>query len=118
MLARRLTTILPTMTLSEAIDPYTGCGLTAYSVWPPSLTKPHVRHVVRAIVPKPLCQLLVPLLLSVIDSKRDYAIVLLAHRHGLRASEVGLLQCDDFNQKPFHLRIHLPKNSLAGLHPL
>src|SRR5919108_3272010 len=57
-------------------------------------------------------------LLSAIDSKRDYAIVLLAYRHGLRASEVGLLRRDDFDLKQYRLRIHRLKNSLAGIHPL
>jgi site-specific recombinase XerD len=57
-------------------------------------------------------------LLSAINSKRDYAIMLLAYRHGLRASEVGLLRCDDFDQKQYRLRIHRLKNSLAGIHPL
>jgi integrase len=31
-------------------------------------------------------------LLDAIPSKRDYAIFLIAYRHGLRASEVGLLR--------------------------
>jgi integrase len=57
-------------------------------------------------------------LLSAIDSKRDYAIMLLAYRHGLRASEAGMLRRDDFDQKQYRLRIHRLKNSLAGIHPL
>jgi integrase len=57
-------------------------------------------------------------LLSAIDSKRDYAIMLLAYRHGLRASEVGLLRRGDFDQKQYRIRIHRLKNSLAGIHPL
>jgi integrase/recombinase XerD len=57
-------------------------------------------------------------LLDVIDSKRDYAIFLLAYRHGLRASEVGMLQTADLDVKQYRLRIHRLKNSLAGLHPL
>jgi integrase len=35
-------------------------------------------------------------LLDTIPSKRDYAIFLLAYRHGLRVSEVGMLRRDDF----------------------
>jgi site-specific recombinase XerD len=57
-------------------------------------------------------------LLSAIDSKRDQAIFLLAYRHGLRASEVGMLHVADLDLKQYRLRIHRLKNSLAGLHPL
>ena len=56
--------------------------------------------------------------LNVIDSKRDYALFLLAYRHGLRASEVGLLRREDLDLKQYRIRIHRLKNSLAGLHPL
>jgi len=57
-------------------------------------------------------------LFSVISSKRDKAIFLLAYRHGLRASEVGLLQRNDFNDKQLRLNIHRLKGSLSGVHPL
>src|SRR5262245_54355512 len=51
-------------------------------------------------------------------SKRDYAIFLIAYRHGLRASEVGMLQRSDFDDQQYRLRITRLKNSLAGVHPL
>jgi len=57
-------------------------------------------------------------LLDIIPSKRDYAIFLIAYRHGLRASEVGLLRREDLNLKEYRIRIQRLKNSLAGLHPL
>ena len=57
-------------------------------------------------------------LLEAIDSKRDYALFLIAYRHGLRASEVGLLCLDDLNLKEYRLRIQRLKRSLAGIHPL
>ena len=57
-------------------------------------------------------------LVGVIPSKRDYAIFLLAYRHSLRASEVGLLCTADLDLKQYRLRIQRLKNSLAGLHPL
>ena len=44
-------------------------------------------------------------LLEVIPSKRDYAIFLIAYRHGLRASEVGLLRREDLNLKEYRIRI-------------
>jgi site-specific recombinase XerD len=57
-------------------------------------------------------------LLAAIDSKRDFAIFLVAYRHGLRASEVGMLYTDDLNLKDYRLRIQRLKRSLAGIHPL
>lgn len=57
-------------------------------------------------------------LIGDISSKRDKAIFLLAYRHGLRASEVGLLQRNDFDDKQLRLNIHRLKGSLSGVHPL
>jgi type 1 fimbriae regulatory protein FimB/type 1 fimbriae regulatory protein FimE len=57
-------------------------------------------------------------LIGVISSKRDRAIFLLAYRHGLRASEVGLLQRSDFDDKQLRLNIYRLKGSLSGVHPL
>jgi site-specific recombinase XerD len=57
-------------------------------------------------------------LLDAIGSKRDYAIFLLAYRHGLRASEIGMLHTDDLDLKQYRLRIQRQKRSLAGIHPL
>ena len=57
-------------------------------------------------------------LIGVISSKRDKAIFLLAYRHGLRASEVGLLQRNDFDEKQLRSNIHRLKGSLSGVHPL
>ncbi len=57
-------------------------------------------------------------LIGEISSKRDKAIFLLAYRHGLRASEVGLLQRNDFDEKQLRLNIHRLKGSLSGVHPL
>jgi site-specific recombinase XerD len=41
-----------------------------------------------------------------------------AHRHGLRASEVGMLQTDDLDLKQYRFRIQRLKRSLAGVHTL
>jgi len=57
-------------------------------------------------------------LFSVIDSKRDKAIFLLAYRHGLRASEVGLLTKADIDLKTLRVMIHRKKGSLSGEYPL
>jgi site-specific recombinase XerD len=57
-------------------------------------------------------------LLDAINSKRDYAIFLIAYRHGLRASEVGMLHTADLDLKQYRLRIQRQKRSLAGAHPL
>ena len=52
-------------------------------------------------------------LLDAIDSKRDSAIFLLAYRHSLRASEIGMLSTADLDLKQYRVRIHRLKNSLA-----
>src|SRR5205085_10499919 len=57
-------------------------------------------------------------LFSVIKDKRDRAIFLIAYRHGLRASEVGLLQTGDLDFKKLRMMVHRLKGSLAGEHPL
>jgi site-specific recombinase XerD len=57
-------------------------------------------------------------LLGVIDSPRDYAMFLLAYRHGLRASEIGLLRVDDIDLKQQRIMIHRLKGSLSGYYPL
>lgn len=51
-------------------------------------------------------------------SKRDYAIFLTAYRHGLRASEVGLLRRNDFDGKSSRLTIRRLKGSLGGVQPM
>jgi integrase len=54
-------------------------------------------------------------LFRVITRKRDRALFLVAYRHGLRASEVGLLQMDDVNFAQQRLTIHRLKRSLPGI---
>jgi integrase len=50
--------------------------------------------------------------------RRDKAIFLLAYRHGLRASEVGLLRVEDLDSKTLRIMIHRLKGSHSGEHPL
>ena len=57
-------------------------------------------------------------LLAVITNKRDRALFLIAYRHGLRASEVGLLQLPDLDLKRLRIHVHRLKGSLSGVHPL
>src|SRR5919201_4945405 len=57
-------------------------------------------------------------LLAVIKSKRDRAIFLLAYRHGLRASEIGLLQRTDIDLKQGRLTVHRLKGSLSAIYPM
>lgn len=53
-----------------------------------------------------------------IVDKRDKAIFLIAYRHGLRASEVGLLRVSDLDLKRLRIMLHRLKGSLSGEHPL
>jgi integrase/recombinase XerD len=57
-------------------------------------------------------------LLAVITPKRDRAIFLLAYRHGLRASEIGLLQRTDVDLKQGRIAIHRLKGSLSAIYPM
>jgi integrase len=57
-------------------------------------------------------------LFSVMESKRDRAIFLIAYRHGLRASEVGHLRSTDLDLTRFRIRIYRVKGSHGGDHPL
>ena len=57
-------------------------------------------------------------LFRVITRKRDRALFLVAYRHGLRASEVGLLRVDDLNFEQQRITIYRVKRSLPGIYPL
>ena len=57
-------------------------------------------------------------LLAAIKDKRDYALFLIAYRHGLRASEVGILTVDDLDLKQGTIRVHRLKDSASGVYPM
>jgi len=57
-------------------------------------------------------------LFACIADKRNKAIFLIAYRHGLRASEIGLLRVDDLDLKRLRVMLHRLKGSLSGEHPL
>lgn len=57
-------------------------------------------------------------LIRVTKDKRDKAIFLTAYRHGLRASEVGLLQINDVDFKGLRITIHRVKGSRSGTYPM
>ena len=57
-------------------------------------------------------------LFSAIKTKRDRAIFLTAYRHGLRASEIGMLQRTDVDLKSGRLTIQRAKGSLSGVHSM
>ena len=57
-------------------------------------------------------------LFAVITGKRDRALFQLAYHHGLRASEVSLLQRDDLHEKQGRIYIPRVKGSIAKTYPL
>ena len=57
-------------------------------------------------------------LLAAIPAKRDRAIILTAYRHGLRASEIGLLQRTHVDLKSGRITIRRLKGSLSGVYPM
>ena len=58
------------------------------------------------------------LLAATRGSVHDRALFLLAYRHGLRASEVGLLRTEDLDLRALRLVVHRLKGSLSGTRPL
>ena len=57
-------------------------------------------------------------LITVTNDKRDKAIFVTAYRHGLRASEVGLLQINDVDFKSLRITIRRLKGSSSGTYPM
>jgi len=57
-------------------------------------------------------------LFAVITNKRDRALFQLAYHHGLRASEVSLLQREDLHAKQGRIYIPRIKGSIAKTYPL
>lgn len=57
-------------------------------------------------------------LFAVVKGRRDRALFLVAYRHGLRASEVGLLRRADVDHKRMRIMLHRLKGSHSGEHPL
>jgi len=57
-------------------------------------------------------------LFAAMESRRDRALFLIAYRHGLRVSEVGLLHRTDFDDKQHRLNVHRLKGSLPGVHKM
>jgi site-specific recombinase XerD len=52
------------------------------------------------------------------DRARNKAIFLVAYRHGLRASEIGLLRTSDIDFKRLRIMVHRLKGSYSGEHPM
>lgn len=57
-------------------------------------------------------------LFRVIDNKRDRAIFLTAYYHGLRPSEVGLIQAEDVDLARARIQITRLKHSRSGEYPM
>jgi integrase len=49
---------------------------------------------------------------------RDRVLFLIAYRHGLRASEIGLLRLEDLDFRALRLRVHRLKGSHSRVHPM
>lgn len=67
---------------------------------------------------KYLTQSEVKKLFKAIDNPRDRAIFMVAYYHGLRPSEVGLIQTDDVDLARARIKITRLKNSNSGEYPM
>jgi site-specific recombinase XerD len=57
-------------------------------------------------------------LFDVITHKRDRGLFRMTYRHGLRASEVGLVRRNDADLRTGRLTVHRLKGSLSGVYPI
>lgn len=83
-----------------------------------SEAKPDRRRSWNASTIKYLTQPELKSLFHAITDKRDFALFLLAYRHGLRVSEVPLLYVDDIDLQQLRITIHRRKGSVSGVHPM
>jgi len=67
---------------------------------------------------KYLTQAEVKRLFKVIDSNRDKAMFMVAYYHGLRPSEVGLIQAEDVDLARCRIKITRLKNGISGEYPM
>lgn len=81
-------------------------------------TKAPTTHRKQDRAPTYLTQDEVRRLFAVIKDKRDRAIFAVAYRHGLRASEIGMLQRTDVDLGQARITINRLKGSLSGTYPL
>lgn len=84
----------------------------------PHTSNKQTRSRPRSRIPTFLTQDELKRLFFVIKNKRDRALFLIAYRHGLRASEIGLLARTDVDLKAGRLTVHRVKGSLSGIHPM
>ena len=78
--------------------------------------EPPVKHRRKKIEPLHLGYEDLELLFHVTKSPRDRAIFRVAYHAGLRASEIGLLDLRDYNQKTERIAVHRLKGSNSGDH--
>jgi integrase len=102
MPSRRLVELLRTVVL--------GSGLGVYSAGMARAPTDTIRFLT--------LEELARLFAAVRASPRDRALFLIAYRHGLRASEIGLLRVEDLDFRALRLRVHRLKGSHSGVHPM
>jgi integrase/recombinase XerD len=80
--------------------------------------EPATRRARKKTEPPYLTQEEIDRLFLVIEAPRDRAIFRLAYHAGLRASEVGLLEMRDYDEKTDRIKVHRLKGSNSGDHHL
>ena len=81
---------------------------------PAILKKPHPKdRIIQALTQEEVRRLF-----NVITTKRDRVLFRVAYRHGLRASEIGLLSRSDADLRTSRLTVHRLKGSLSGVYPM